>query len=132
MCLSHYLARSLRHHRYFTTAPCHLVLSSGALVHPCPLFNIVFPPLLHSRKKRGTGGPDPLNILNLPTPMFFYYFFFSHSVEELFLLNQKTLRHGQTIFHFWTTVRSSSFSNGCFDLSANLFIGYVVLVRNVQ
>ena len=35
-------------------------------------------------------------------------------------------------FRFLTSVRSSSFSNGCLDLSANLLIGYMVLVRNVQ
>ena len=56
-----------------------------------------------------------------------FIFFVSLCTVESSLLNQKTLRRGQTpYFRFLTEVRSSSyFPNDCWDLSAYLLICYI-------
>ena len=79
--LSHNLGRSSGHHRWIRNNPFpswHVFScpSWAGKVYSCPLFDIVFPPLL------------------LPAS---FFFFLSLCPVGLSLLNQKTLRHGQTI-----------------------------------
>ena len=47
------------------------------------------------------------------------------------LLHQKTLRRGKTTL-VCVLDQGQEFFNGCFDLSANILIGSMVLVRNVK
>ena len=80
----------------FAAIPFRLVLFSTAHLHlavnSCPLFDIVFPPLLQSA--------------------FSSFTFHCTLYVYLKLLNQKILRHGQTIcsIRLSTRVRSSSYS----------------------
>ena len=79
----------------FATVPFHLVLFSAALVE--------------------LAKSIPVHSLILSSHLFFclpLFFFLSLRPVGLSLLNQKTLRHGQTIFsfRFLTRVRSSSYS----------------------
>ena len=78
----------------------------------------------------------PVHYLTLSSHLFFFLPLFPFPVIvpcRMSLLNQKTLKHGQTIL---ASVLDQGqefviFSNSCFDLSANLLIGNMVLIRNV-
>ena len=117
--LSHNLGRSSGHHRWirnnpFPSWPVFSCPSWAGKVHSCPLFDIVFPPTSSS--------------------VCLFFFFLSLCPVGLSLLNQKTLRHGQTIlaFVFDQGQEFVIFSNGCLDLSANLLFDNMVLIWNVQ
>ena len=75
----------------------------------------------------------PVKSLILSSHIFFclhLFLFLSLCPVGLSLLNQKTLRRDQTTF-LDQGQEFSIFSNACLDLSANLLIGNMVLVRNV-
>ena len=115
--LSHNLGRSSGHHRWICNNsipswPVFSCLSWAGKVHSCPLFDIVFPSLLPSAS-----------------------FSFSFTVPcRIVFAKPEDLETWQNhlSFRFLTRVRSSSYSNGCLDLSANLLIGNMVLIWNVQ
>ena len=112
------LGRSSAHHRCtddFATIRSHLVLFSAALVERVKSIP-VHSTLLSSHLFLFLPLLFPLTVLCRST-----------------LLDQNTLRRGKTtlVFVFDKGQAIIMFSNSCLDLSANLFIGYLVLVRNV-
>ena len=79
----------------------------------------------------------PVHSLTLSAHLFFclpFFFFLSLCPVGLSLLNQKTLKHGKpSKLPFLDQGQEFViFSNGCLNLSANLLIGNMVFVRNVQ
>ena len=81
--LSNNLARSLGHHRWLRNNPFHLILFSTALVELAKSIPV------HSK----------YGLLTYSS-VYLYFFFHSLCPVELSLLDQKTLRHGQTTLVF--------------------------------
>ena len=101
----------------FATITIHLVLFSAALVE--------------------LAKSIPVHFLKfLPTSSFacLFFFFLSLCPVKLSLLHQKTLKHGQIIYLLLLDQGQECviFSNGCLDLPANLHIGNMVPIQNIQ